>query len=252
MTFPLGRYGDNHVTPDVLFDPGDPTARPPDDAVDMQFRHPVSLNVMLDAMARAGQQDLLDQWQRMFAELAEDTTRWVQRSCGWVVDAQRSGLAPARLAITTIRHDTIPGFDVARHHLHVYIGGVGTSLIDDRRLPTSWDSVDEGRRGPAQRRHINQVWKLTTEGWGVRWDQPRPGAEDEIVDPPWHEHIDSLDRGVCPGPAAWGSRRVMVADAEAVRMAAEDEEFYARNDPGWSRAKLLFEDDDDFPAAATG
>ena len=252
MTFPLGRYGDNHVTPDLLFDPRDPAAAPPPDAVDMQFRHPSSLNVMLQAMAEEGQHDLLDQWRRILAELTEDTAMWVQRSCGRVVDTERSGLAPARLQVTAISHDTIPGFDVARWHIHVYIGAVGTSLIDGRRLPTSWDTVDLGMRGPAQARHINRVWELTTEAWGVRWDEPRPGAEDEIVEPPWHEHIDSLDRGVCPGPAAWGSRRVMLADEESVRAAAEAEERIARNGPGWTRAKLLFEDDPDFPHTATG
>lgn len=29
VKFPLGRYGDNHVTPNLLFDPRDPAAAPP-------------------------------------------------------------------------------------------------------------------------------------------------------------------------------------------------------------------------------
>jgi hypothetical protein len=240
----VGRYGDNHVVPSPLFDQADPAAQPPRDAVDVQFRLPSSLNAMLDGMARAERKDLLDGWRSVFAEIADDTVMFLQRG-GYAVDPERSGLAPARLAITAVMHAAIPGFEVARWHLHLYVGSTATSLLDDRRLAVHWDSIDLAMRGPTQARHINQVWARTAALWGVRWDRPLPGAEQEIVEPPWHEHIDSLDRGVCPGTTSWGPHKVMVADEHIVQMALRDQEVLARVGPGWTRAKLLFEDDED-------
>ena len=249
MTFPLGRYGDNHVAPDMLFDPNDPAAGPPPDAVDVQFRCPSSLNVMLDGMAQADREDLLDQWRAVYAEVAEEAVTYLQRSGGWVTDRERSGLAPARLAITAVMHGEVPGFAVARWHLHLYVAAVGVSLLDGQRLPVDPGSIDLGMRGPALRRYITQLEARTAELWDLRWDRPQLGAGFEIVEPPWHGYIDSLDRGVCPGPAPWGPRETMVADAEAVRIAAESTERMARNGPGFTRAKLLDEmDDEEFRA----
>ncbi|MCD2191720.1 hypothetical protein [Actinomycetospora soli] len=251
--FPLGRYGDNHVTPAMLFDPRDPGARPPSDAVDVQFRLPSSLNAMLDGMARAGRDDLIDPWRALYSEIAESTATQLQHG-GYGIDNEQAGKAPARLEITAIMHREVPGFAVARWHLHLYIGATATSLLDGRRLPVAWDSIDNVTSAVAWPHYINQVEQRTIELWGVRWDEPRLGAQPEIVEPAWHEHVDSLDRGVCPGP--WGDHQTMVADEATVQQAIKDEEFLAREHAAGrelKRAKLLFEDDDeDFPASATG
>lgn len=251
--FPLGRYGDNHVTPAMLFDPRDSGACPPANAVDVQFRLPSSLNAMLDGMARAGREDLIDPWRALFSEIAESTAAQLQHG-GYGIDDQQGGKAPARLEITAVMHREVAGFAVARWHLHLYVGATAVSLLDGRRLPVAWDSIDNIVSSVAWPHYINQVEQRTTELWAVRWDEPRPGAMSEIVEPAWHEHIDSLERGVCPGP--WGSHRTVLADLDAVRLAARREVYAARDaeagrSPTW--AKLLFEDDDeDSPASATG
>lgn len=251
--FPLGRYGDNHVTPAMLFDPHDSNARPPADAVDVQFRLPSSLNAMLDGMARAGREDLIGPWRALFSEIAESTAGQLQHG-GYGIDDQQGGKAPARLEITAVMHREVPGFAVARWHLHLYVGATATSLLDGRRLPVAGDSIDNIVSAVAWPHYINQVEQRTAELWGVRWAEPRPGAQLEIVEPTWHEHIDSLERGVCAGP--WSPQRMVLADADVVRLAAS-REVYAAQDveagrgPTW--AKLLFEDDDeDSPATATG
>ena len=247
-TFPLGRFGDNHIAPAMLFDPNDPDARPPDDALDLVFRCPSSLNVMLDGMAQAGREDLLDQWRGMYAEIAEETARFVQRGGGYVTDRARSGKAPARLEITAVMHREAPGFTGARWHLHVYVGATAVSLLDDQRLPVPWESLKSGARITALRRYAKVLHGLMAERWGVRWDSPRPGALAEIVEPPWHEHIDTLERGMCPGPESWGPRRQYVIDEDSVRMAERDTAAIARREAegrGWRPPKLLFEDEDE-------
>lgn len=249
MTFPLGRFGDNHVAPDSLFDVSDAMAAAPADAIDVQFRCPSSLNAMLDQMANAGRGDLIEDWRTVYSELADDTARLVQRG-GRVSDAERSGRAPARLAITTVVHRTVPGFEVARWHLHVYVGATAVSLLDGRRLPTSWDSLQTGIEAVAWPGYVNGLWERTEREWGVRWDEPRPGAEKEIVEPAFDKCIDSFDRGICPGTASGGPTRLIVADAVSLRLAAQAEEAIAMASTqgrGRRRAPLLFEDDEKLP-----
>lgn len=252
--FPLGQYGDNHVTPAMLFDPRERAAGPLADAIDVQFRLPSSLNTMLDGMAQAGREDLLDQWRQVYSEIAEDTAVFLQHG-GYGIDRQRSGAAPARLAMTPVIHAAIPGFTVARWHIHLYVGPSAPSLIDGQVLPVARDNLKTGLECVAQARNINQVWERTTELWGVRWEKPRPGAELEIVEPPWHEHIESLERGVCPGSPRWGPRETWVADDGIEAYAAESERQIAADNAagrGLQWAKLMFEDDDELPEAATG
>ena len=252
--FPLGHYGDNHVTPATLFDPRDGAAGPPADALDVQFRLPSSLNTLLDAIAQAGEEDLLDQWRRLYGELADDTALFLQHG-GYGVDRQRSGAAPARLAMTPVIHAAVPGFTVARWHIHLYVGAHATSLIDGQVLPVARDNLKTALDCIARPHNISEVLARTTELWGVRWDRPRPGAEQEIVEPPWHDCIESLERGVCPGSPRWGARETWVADDGIEARAAEAERRFASDvaagrGPVW--AKLMFEDDDELPEAATG
>lgn len=256
MRFPVGRLGDNRVVPDPLFDPRDPAARPPHDAHDVQFRVPSSLNAMLDGMAQAHREDLLDQWRELFAEIAEDTSRYLQRG-GYVIAPESSGAIPARLAITAVMHSEIPGFQVARWHLHLYVAATAVSLLDDRVLPVDWEHVNHTATGATRGRNARQVWERTSELWGVRWDRPRPGALDEIVEPPWCDHIDTLDRGVCPGPKSWGTFETTIADAWDVQDAIRSEAFLASESaagrgPRW--APMLSDEDleDSAPQSSTG
>ena len=243
MSFPLGRYGDNHVSPDELFDPA--AEPPPYDAIDVQFRCPVSLSMMLDGMAQADRPDLHDQWSRLYAELGAETAQYVQRG-GRGIDAERSGLAPARLAVTVVPHAEVPRTASTRWHLHVYVGGTVISLLDGRVLEIAVDQLRRNVWGNIHARYAGRLRELTTQLWHVRWAQPRPGAVQEIVEPPWHQHIDSRDRGVCPGPKNWGARNSILADEQDLRVAERDEDDMARADAegrGWRESKLLYEDE---------
>ena len=110
---------------------------------------------MLDGIAQAGREDLLDQWRRVYVEIAEDTAVFLQHD-GYGVDRQRSGAAPARLAMTPVIHAAIPGFSVSRWHIHLFVGANATSLIDGQVLPVDRDNLKTGLGCVARPRNIGR------------------------------------------------------------------------------------------------
>ena len=199
MTFPLGRFGDSRVTPDELFDASDPSARPPRDAIDLQFRTPVTLNALLHMMDETGNESMIEDWRRMYGEVAEGTRLFVQRPARGV-DVERRGLAPARLAITTVMHARVAGFAFPRWHLHVYVGATATSLLDGELIPVHADSLRSAARGIAYPYYGEQLERRTNLEWGLQWGLPGDWEVREIVQPDIAVAVDSRDRGVCSDP----------------------------------------------------
>lgn len=221
--FPLGRYGDTHVPPAVLFDVDDPVAGPPPDAIDVQFRCPVSLSVLLDGLAQAGLTSDLTAWRRAYSDLVTDTMTRLQADAGRVADRAQSGSAPARLELAAVVETAVPGFAQARWHAHIYIGATAESLMDGTRWPVDRWSLNQSVPGVTEGFYANRLEELASRELDVdEWGEPRPGAVKEIMRPPWHEYIGSAERGVCPGP--WGPRRkLLLADARHLQSAAEME-----------------------------
>lgn len=242
-----GRYGETHVEPAVLFDVADPTAGPPEGSIDVQFRSPVSLSVMLDGMAEAGLDRELDLWVSGYTELAGQLLRRVQERCGYVRDDGGSGYLrqlPARLEVAAVIESVVPGFEQARWHCHVYVGPTALTLADGVRRPVDHDAVRHGVESAVEGTHIRALWDLAERQLEVTWGPPQPGAEYEIIEPPWHEYIGAAERGVCPG--RWpGMAETVVADEKALRQRAEEQQFVQRQretvgnaaEPEWRAAR---------------
>lgn len=223
-----GRFGDTHVTPTPLFDVNDSLASPPFDAHEVQFRMPLSLSALLDGMATAGLDQDVAAWGTAYTQLVqEQVLRRVQEACGYAADPTSPDVGrPARLELAAVVEAAVPGIDAARWHCHVYIGSTACVLATGERLPVAVSQIEQGVFDLAYSFHNADVRELAEREFGVTWGDPGPTATvQEIVDPPWHEHVDpSAVRGVCPGP--WEVQGVrVVADEKRLRVAAEREVF---------------------------
>lgn len=237
-----GRYGDTRVTPHALFDVSDPSAGPPEGTFEVQFRSPVSLSVLLDGMAQAGLDDELAEWGHAYSDLVHRLLTEVQVDCGYAVDPPDTA-TPARLELAAIAEAAVPGFDQARWHCHVYIGPTATILSSGERRPIHHGQIRLGVRATVNPFYGRELRGLAERQLGVEWGQPRPGAPLEIVNPPWHEHIGTDGRRVCPGP--WDRPgELLLADEESLRFAAENEEQIRQDraagynpEPDWRAAR---------------
>lgn len=223
-----GRFGDTHVAPAPLFDVGDSHAAPPADSHEVQFRMPLSLSALLNGMATAGLDEDVAAWGTAYTQLVQDQVlRRVQEACGYAADPASPDVGlPARLELAAVVEAAVPGIDAVRWHCHVYIGSTACVLATGKRLPVYVPKIERGVFGLAHSFHNADVRELAEREFGVTWGDAGPTTTiEEIVDPPWHEHVDpSAVRGVCPGP--WEVQGVrVVADERSLRLAAEQEVF---------------------------
>jgi hypothetical protein len=135
-------YGDTHVDPVQLFDPGRGQA-PPADALDLYFHAPLSLSLVGDAFAhnRSRMDQYLDQLLNLYAGLAGGIIRDVQRQGGYVTGGHRDRAIPARLEITAVAHNEVPGQATMRLHTHIYVGRTAAALSLDPRTGAVGDLV---------------------------------------------------------------------------------------------------------------
>jgi hypothetical protein len=204
-------YGETHVDPIALFDPE--RGQPPADAVDLFFPAPLSLSLLGDAFAAHGMQRELDRLLDFYAGLAGGMVTDVQRQGGYVAGGHRGRPIPARLEITALAEDSVPGVPTMRLHSHVYVGRTAAALETGERHP-----VDLGRlrraADRAWRAHLTLLVDASTRELGLTW-APLPGhssGDVEIVDPPLAEHTVGHQLGVCPG--RYGPREQIAADAQ--------------------------------------
>ena len=203
-------YGDTHVDPTLLFDPDH--AAPPADALDLYFHAPLSLSLVGDAFAYHRMDRELDLLLEVYASLARGIIRDVQRQGGYVTGGHRGRAIPARLEITAVAHNQVPGESTMRLHTHLYVGGTAIALETGARHPVDFDKLSNAADF-AWRRYLGQLIRESTEALGFTWDS-LPGhhsADEEIVDPPMAEHIAGHTFGVCPGD--FGPREQIMADA---------------------------------------
>ena len=216
-------YGDTHVDPAPLFDPDpdpdpdpDRGGRPPKDALYLYLHAPISLPLLGDAYAAHGMERELGQLLGFYAGLAGlagDTVTEVQRQGGYVTGGHRGRAIPARLEITALAENDIPGEPTMRLHTHIYMGRTAVALETGERHP-----VDLGRLN----RSADFAWtgyltRLVDDSTALSgFDRaPLPGhtsGDEEIVDPPVAEHVAGHTFGVCPGE--YGPREQIMADAQ--------------------------------------
>ena len=203
-------YGDTHVDPALLFNPDHEQA--PADALDLYFHAPISLSLLGDAYAAHGMERELAQLLSLYAGLAAATVTDVQRQGGYVAGGHRGRAIPARLEITALVENAVPGEPTMRLHTHIYVGRTATALDTGERYPVDVDRLNRAANG-AWRDYLMRLVNETTDVLGFTW-APLPGhtsGDEEIVDPPMAEHVPGHSFGVCPGE--YGPREQIMADA---------------------------------------
>lgn len=203
-------YGDTHVDPRPLFDPEH--AGPPADAWDLYFHAPLSLSLLGDAYAAHGMERELSQLLSLYAGLAARTVTEVQRQGGYVAGGHRGRAIPARLEITALAENAVPGEPTMRLHTHIYVGRTALALDTGQRHPVH-EAELRGAADFAWRGYLTRLVNETTDVLGYGW-APLPGhtsGDREIVDPPIAEHVVGQTFGVCPGE--FGPREQILTDA---------------------------------------
>jgi len=223
----LSNYGETRVEPGRLFDARpDSGEKPPPDAIDAQFRAPVSLSLLLDAFDAqyqdAAARALMDGYERLVGQLLPK----VQFECGYIRDDAGSR-RPARLELAAFVENFVPGIEKMRLHAHIWVGRTAESLHDGRRHPVDLEKLRRGIEQVVYGTYSRRLKALAEEVADITWGRPRPGASEEIVAPALHELAAGADRGVCPGP--WGPRELLLADQHHLELAAESERVIAAN-----------------------
>lgn len=198
-------YGDTHVEPAPLFDLR--TGSPPADALDVYFHPPLSLSLVADMLARYGATTELDQLRQVYADVTQQALVDVQRKAGYVA---RTGM-PARLELTAIVEDTVPGEPTTRLHSHIYVGRTAVALDTGERHPLAEDRFHRGVDN-AWLSFLTRIIDQTTEVLGLVW-MAAPGGptdDEEVIDPP-PDQWDGHELVVCPG--RYGPRAQLLADA---------------------------------------
>lgn len=198
----LGRIGETWVEPDPLFDPEDPSAAPPSDALDVQFRAPLSFSAFVDDLFQTGRTSDGRGCLQLYDHAIDRTVEQLQRLCGFVLDEDGAPL-PARLDLAAYGEATLPGSRTVRVHHHLYVGATGVSVRDGRRLPVDAQRLRRGIRSVLPL-YIAALQERTEERFGCRWGPPPGGYAFEILDPPMHERIIGQKYEVCRSP--WGPR----------------------------------------------
>lgn len=206
------------VESDRLFDPV--FTDPPADAVDVVVPAPLSLAVYMDSLQHTGHAGVLLALRELYTREAAVCAREVQRHGGRVLTP--AGSEPARLAITHIVDDRVPGVAGLRPHVHVYVAATGSALSDGRRAPVDLDLLAQ-RADDLYLAHRDRLAAATSDGWGLVWGRATPSSPREIVAPAWPgRKADELLRGeepFCPGP--WVRHQVVAGEHHLRRSGAE-------------------------------
>jgi len=219
-------YGDTHVDPVLLFDPDPDHAQAPADALDLYFHAPISLSLVGDAFAYNDMDYELGRLLEVYASLARGIIRDVQRQGGYVTGGHRGRAIPARLEITAMAHNQVPGEATMRLHTHLYVGRTAVALETGERHPVDLDKLSNAADF-AWSGYVGRVRDETARVLGFVWDAApgRHPSDQEIIDPPMAEHIAGHAFGVCPGD--YGPREQIMADARWRAHIRKTEKFIA-------------------------
>jgi len=221
-------YGDTHVDPTPLFNPGAGQSPPPD-AIDVYFHAPLTLSLLGDAFAANTMTDDLDRLLAVYAGLAARTITDLQRQGGYVTGGHRGHAIPARLELTAVADNEVPEQPAMRLHTHIYIGRTAVALETGERHPVALDRLERAA-DHAWTGYKARLVDETSRAFGLVWGA-QPGqhsGRQEIVDPPLVEHITGQQLGVCPG--GYGPREQLLADARWRADIEEMERFMAADE----------------------
>lgn len=221
----MGRYGDTRVDPVPLFDVHDPG--PPPDAIDIQFRAPLTVSLLLDRLLERHTEQALAFLTGTYREVVTKTVTRLQFVGGYVADGSFSW--PARLELATDAHLFNNDELHVRVHHHLWLGRTAVGLHDGTRRPVDLDGICSALAHVVWADYLNTLEDATTRDLGVTWRSPRPGAGAEITAPPLHVGLTGReDLGICTQP--WGPRETWGQPTPAkLAFQAEQERYAARN-----------------------
>jgi hypothetical protein len=201
----MGRYGDTRVPTRVLFDARDPAcAGPPADAIDIQFRAPLTVSLLLERyLDGPGTEPVVRFLGGPYQEVIAATVDKLQFLAGYVADGSLSWPAQLEVAPATHLHSN-DEIDIRLHH-HLWVGRTAVALHDGTRRPVDLDGMTISLANVVWSTFLNTLERVTTRDLGASWRSPRPGAEAAITDPPVHVGLTGQeDLGICTQP--WGPR----------------------------------------------
>src|ERR1041384_7242119 len=159
-------YGAPHVDPARLFDPV--SAAPPADALDVQFVVPTSLSLFGDALARTPHMaHRLPELADLYEHVLGLTLRDIQRAGGYVEDPVWGPSTPARLSLTAISENALPGASIMRIHGHIYVGRTATSLRDGQVRPVNLKRLQRGIDNVVWGNYANRLESATAAAFGL-------------------------------------------------------------------------------------
>ncbi|MDN5855696.1 MAG: hypothetical protein L0K86_23215, partial [Actinomycetia bacterium] len=225
----MGRYGDTRVPPRALFNARDPhSPGPPADAIDIQFRAPLTVSLLLESyLDESGTTPVTAFLRGTYREVVAKTVSELQFVAGYVAEDSLSW--PARLEMATTRHLVNNDETDIRLHHHLWVGRTAVALHDGVRRPVDLDGLRSALAHVVWSTYLNTLERASTRDLGVSWRSPRPGADAEITDPPLHVGLTGQeDLGICTQP--WGPRETweqptaakLAFQAEQERDAARD------------------------------
>ena len=199
------------VDPAPLFDLV--TGFPPDDCVDVTVPMPLSLAIYATMLKSTGHGAELAVLRKLQIELARETVRDVQARIGDLTGAEAT--TTARVRISHIIEQRVPGVNGLRPHIHAYVGATVRSTgggapgpVDVERLTALGDSdLFPGYR--------NRLVAATAERLGLTWGETA-WSSCEVVGPRWlAERSDQArhDDRSCRGP--WPRHQVVTGGQQS-------------------------------------
>ena len=199
------------VDPAPLFD--QVTGLPPDDAVDVTVPLPLSLAVHMTVLESTGRAAELAVLQKLHIELAREAVRTIQARVGAIT---RPAAAPsARLRITHIVEQRVPGVNGLRPHLHAYVGVTVRSPADDGEPLVDVEALEALVDAEVVPAHRARLVAATGERAGLVWGETS-WSPCEVLGSRWlaertaqrrHEDLS------CRGP--WPRRQIVASTAAA-------------------------------------
>ena len=210
------------VDPAPLFDLV--TGFPPDDCVDLTVPMPLSLAIYATMLESTGHGAELAVLRKLQIELARETARDVQARIADLTGADATeapettgttGTTPsARVRISHIIEQRVPGVNGLRPHIHAYVGatvratgGAAPAAVDVERLTALGDSD----LFPAYR---DRLVAATAERLGLTWGKTA-WSSCEVLGPRWlSERTEQArhDDVSCRGP--WPQRQIVTGRQE--------------------------------------
>lgn len=185
---------DSRADPAPLFDLV--TGFPPDDAVDVIVPMPLSLAVHMTMLESTGHSGDLALLRKIYIRQARVTARLIQDR--HLADAPAS----ARLRITHIVEERVPGTNGLRPHVHAYVGATVLSPDEGGAVPVDLERLTRVADAEVFPDHRDRLAEVTTEQCGLVWGETTWGAR-EIAGPRWlTERVAALrhDDLTCRGP----------------------------------------------------